>query len=143
MCGESAIQRVRSPLAVLAGTGVVGILGAVAGAVLGQEYVGARVFSVVFPLLVGLVIAAVAASWAGPVGRSLRHGAAVTAAVCAGLSALLDFRFTDEPFGSAGRWLPPLVAAVAAGLLGTEVLARRPVSAAADAGRAPGSTSGP
>lgn len=132
----------RPPLAVLAGAGVVGVLGAVAGAALGQEYVGAHVFSVVFPLLVGLVIAAVAAAWAGPVRAPVRHGVATVVAACAGLSAALDFRFTSEPFGPAGRWLPPVVAAVAAGLVGVQVLARRPVSAAAAAGRGPASTSG-
>jgi hypothetical protein len=126
---------------VFVGTGVVGIVGAVAGAALGQEYVGARVFSIVFPALIGLVLAALATAWAGPLRPEFRHLAAAGLAGCAGLSALLDFRFTDEPFGPAGRWLPPLVAAVVAGALGTEVLARRPLSVRVGAGRAPASTS--
>lgn len=142
VCTQSGAGQRRAPLVVLAGTVALGVLGAAAGAALGQEYVGARVFSVVFPLLVGLVLAALAAAWAGPVRPPLRHAVATVAAACAGLSALLDFRFTAEPFGPAGRWLPPLAAAVLAGLVGTETLARRPVSAVRHADRAPASTSG-
>lgn len=142
VCDEAAAQGPRPALAVLARAGAVGVIGAVVGAALGQEYVGAHVFSVVFPLLVGLVMAAVAAAWAGPVWPPMRHAVAAVAATCAGLSAALDFRFTSEPFGPVGRWLPPVVAAVAAGLVGVQVLARRPVSGAAAAGRGPASTSG-
>lgn len=103
---------------------------------------GAHVFAVVFPALVGIVIAAAAAAWAGPMRALLRHGMAGLVGVCAGLSALLDFRFTDEPFGPVGRWLPPLAAAVAAAVAAVEVLARRPVSGRARDGRARASTSG-
>lgn len=142
VCEAADTRGIRPPPAVLAGAGVVGVVGAVAGAALGQEYVGARVFSVVFPALVGLVMAALATTWAGPLRPGLRHLLATALGGCAGLSALLDFRFTDEPFGPVGRWLPPLVAAVVAGAVGAEVLARRPVSARAGAGRAPASTSG-
>lgn len=141
VCDEVDTRGVRPPLAVFVGTGVVGVVGAVAGAALGQEYVGARVFSIVFPALVGLVLAALTVAGAGPLRPGLRHLVAMALAGCAGLSALLDFRFTGEPFGSAGRWLPPLVAAVVAAALGSEVLARRPVSVRVGAGRAPASTS--
>lgn len=142
VCADRDARGVREPLAVLVGAAVIGTVGGAAGAALGQEYVGARVFSVAFPALVGLVLAALAAAWAGPLRPALRHAAAVAVAAYAGISALLDFRFTDEPFGPAGRWLPPLVAAVAAAFMGAEVLAHRPVSARDGVGRAPASTSG-
>lgn len=143
LCGETDSREGWGPLPVLVGAGVAGILGAVTGAALGQEYVGAHVFSVVFPMLVGLVIAALTVTWAGPMRPRLRHAVGAAAAGFAGLSALLDFRFTQEPFGPAGRWLPPLAAAVAAGIVGVEALARRPVSVPVDADRTPVSTSGP
>lgn len=140
VCGEAHSHGTRPPLVVLVGSGAVGIVGAVVGAALGQEYVGARVFSVVFPVLVGIVLAALTVTWAGPLHPRLRHLMASVAAAGAGLSALLDFRFTDEPFGPPGRWLPPLAAAVVAGLAAVEMLARRPVSARVRADRAPAST---
>lgn len=124
-------------MAALAGAGAAGTLLAVLGGALGQEYVGARWFSVLFPALVGVVVGAAAAAVAGPVPPALGHAVAVLSGGYAGISALLDFRFTDLPFGPAGRWLPPLVAAVVAGVAGAEVLARRPVSVPVRTGRAP------
>lgn len=141
VCEAADTRGTRPPPAVLAGAGVVGVVGAVAGAALGQEYVGARVFSVVFPVLVALVVAAVTVTWAGPLRPRLRHCVAAAVATAAGLSALLDFRFTHEPFGPAGRWLPPLAAAVVTGAAAVEVLARRPVSVRVSADRAAASTS--
>ena len=119
---------------------MVAVVGAVAGAALGQEYVGARVFSIVFPALIGIVLAAVAVTWTGPLHPRLRHLVATVTTVGASLSALLDFRFTEEPFGPAGRWLPPLAAAAVAAAVAVEVLARRALIPRVRADRAPAST---
>lgn len=115
----------RSPLAALVATAVAGTLLATTGAAIGQEYVGAQVFSVLLPALVGVVIAATAAALVGSPPTPVRHAVAVLCGAYAGISALLDFRFTDLPFGPTGRWLPPLAAAVVAGAVAAEVLVRR------------------
>jgi hypothetical protein len=97
---------------------------ALLGAALGQEYVGARFFSVVFPALVGVALALAVMSAAGPVRPA---GRAVLAALTAGyaaISALLDFRFTDLPYGGPGRWLPPVLAAVVAAVVAAVGFAR-------------------
>ena len=98
----------------LTAAGVVAVPAVVLGSALGQEYVGARFFSVVFPALVGLALAFVMAVAAGPVRPPVRAALAALAAGYAAISALLDFRFTDLPYGSPGRWLPPVLAAVLA-----------------------------
>lgn len=112
-----------------------GSLLAVTGAAIGQEYVGAQVFSVLLPALVGVAIATAAAAVAGTPPAAVRHALAALCAGYAGISALLDFRFTELPFGPTGRWLPPLVAAVLAGAAGAELLVRRPASPGRAQGR--------
>jgi uncharacterized protein (DUF983 family) len=127
VCGAPE-QRLRPAPFVVVATAVVGAVLAVVGAAVGQEYVGAHLFSWIFPGLVGVVIAALALTVAGPVHPGLRHLVGLVSAGYAAISALLDFRFTHEPYGPVGRWLPPLVAAVVAAAVAAELLARRPTS---------------
>jgi hypothetical protein len=127
LCGtDRARGAVRPPLVALSAAAGSATVLTVAGAALGQEYVGAHIFSVVFPALVGIVLAAGAVAVAGPLSTTVRRVVAVLIGSYAAVSSLLDFRFTALPFGPPSRWLPPLVAAAVAGVLATEVLARRP-----------------
>lgn len=137
VCRDETPRSPRPAVGALAGAGAAGTLLAVVGGALGQEYVGAHWFSVLFPALVGIVIAAAAAAAAGPLPPVLVHVTAAMSGGYAALSALLDFRFTDVPFGPVGRWLPPLLAAAVAGVVAAELLARRPVSVRVRTGRAP------
>lgn len=78
------------------------------GAAIGLEYVGARVFSVLWPAMVGAVcggaaVAVVRRPWA-PRLLAAGYGA---------LAAAYAFRFAQTPFGPVGRWLPPLLAGAA------------------------------
>lgn len=135
MARPGPLAAARPTPVVLVATGVAGSLLAVAGAAIGQEYVGAQVFSVLLPALVGLAIAMAAAAVAGTPPAPVRRAVAALCAGYAGISALLDFRFTDLPFGSTGRWLPPLAAAVLVAAAGAELLVRRPGSPGRAQGR--------
>lgn len=94
----------------LAAAGLLCTAIALAGAAVGQEYVGAQYFSVVFPGLVGVACGAGAARGAargaGPGVPSLIWWLRLEAGGYAAVSALLSFRFTDLPYGPVGRWLP-------------------------------------
>ncbi len=117
-CVLCSARRGRPPRPVpvaLTAAGVSALPTAVLGSALGQEYVGARFFSVVFPALVGVALALVVAAAAGPVRPVTRAVLSAVVAAYAAVSALLDFRFTDLPYGGPGRWLPPVLAAAAAG----------------------------
>jgi hypothetical protein len=110
----------------LAGTGL-----CLLGAAVGQEYVGARYFSVIWPGLVGLACAVAALA----LGGACRPG--VLRLVGAGygvLSALYDFRFATDPFGPPGRWVPPVAAAALAALLLPGLVMSAPSRRAAPAG---------
>jgi hypothetical protein len=125
LCLPRPTGRPARPLPVaLTAAAVAALPTALLGAALGQEYVGARFFSVVFPALVGVALALAVMSAAGPVRPA---GRAVLAALTAGyaaISALLDFRFTDLPYGGPGRWLPPVLAAVVAAVVAAVGFAR-------------------
>lgn len=88
---------------------------ALVGAALGQEYVGAHLFSLIWPALVGMT--AGSGAMLG-IGRLRLPG--VARAIGAGygvLSAAYSFHFADTPYGVPGRWVPPMVCAAAAGVL--------------------------
>jgi len=124
----------RPPLVATVGAAAIGTVLCVVGSAVGQEYVGARLFSWVFPALVGVVIASLVLAWTGPLAATVR---AVVGGLCsayAAISALLDFRFTHEPYGPTGRWLPPLAAGVAAAAVTVLVLGRRPAAPAPGSG---------
>ena len=87
----------------------------VVGGHVGADYVGAdHGFSLFIPLITG-VLCGWAASRA--VGVTRAWLVRVIAAVYAAASSPLMFRVNGEPFGSAGRWLPPILAAAAGALL--------------------------
>jgi len=85
------------------------------GAVIAYNYVGAEFFSVLVPGLVGAACAVSARRAAGPVSATstvLGLGVRLVSGGYAVLSALYAFQFADEPYGPAGRWLPPVAAAL-------------------------------
>jgi hypothetical protein len=96
---------------------------AVVGGSVAGDYVGAQFFSLAVPLLLGLGCGWAAARAAG---RTRDWDVRLIAAVYAVVGAALAFRVNDEPFGSAGRWLPPLAAALAGALCGAYVEAPPP-----------------
>ncbi len=114
VCGGGPPRR-RDPARVLVAVVRAGWAGnalVLLGAALGQEYVGAHIFSLVWPALVGMACGAVGvAALAGQrlswLGRMLGAGFGV-------LSAAYAFHFADTPYGPPGRWLPPLAAAAGA-----------------------------
>lgn len=85
------------------------------GGALGLEYVGAHVFSIVWPGLVGMVCGAVGLIFLRGVGLGL-VGRLIGAGYGA-LSALYAFHFAATPLGVPGRWVPPMLAAAAAAIL--------------------------
>jgi hypothetical protein len=91
---------------------------AVAGGFVSADYVGAGGFSVVLPLIVGIVT-----GWAASraVGVTRRFDVRIIAGLYAAASAPLGFRVNGEAFGGAGRWLPPVLAALVGGLCGTYI----------------------
>lgn len=85
------------------------------GGALGLEYVGAHVFSIVWPGLVGMVCGAAGVLFLRRVGLGL-VGRLIGAGYGA-LSALYAFHFAATPLGVPGRWVPPMLAAAAAAIL--------------------------
>ncbi|MHB8451823.1 MAG: hypothetical protein ACYDAQ_15460 [Mycobacteriales bacterium] len=101
--------------AALTRAGWAGTVVALVGAALGQEYVGAHLFSLIWPALVGMT--AGSGAMLG-IGRLRLPGVArILGAGYGVLSAAYSFHFADTPYGQTGRWLPPLVCAAAAGVL--------------------------
>ncbi len=93
------------------------------GSVIVSEYVGAGVFAIVTPALVGVACgeAATRASGAPPRSRA-QTLARVAAVLYALIGTAYAFRFVPgggDPFGPAGHVLPPYVAAAAAAWLWT------------------------
>lgn len=89
---------------------------ALAGAVVATQYVGAEVFSVVVPGLVGMA-AAGAATAAAPTGGGPRHRLVLAVAALYGVvGTAYGFVFVpggQSPFGPPGQVLPPYAAAAA------------------------------
>jgi len=93
------------------------------GGAVSSEYVGAHLYSLIVPALVGLACgwavsrgaAAVAPRRSGPTG-GLSAAAGLLAVGLAALSAALAFRFADTPYGGAGRWVPPVLLGAAGAL---------------------------
>jgi hypothetical protein len=92
------------------------------GALVLSEYVGTAVFSWLLPGLLGAGSGELASTVSYPVRRS-RPAPAVRAIVAAAgiaapvVASLQAFRLADVPYGPAGRWLPPVLAAVAGSVL--------------------------
>lgn len=92
---------------------------AIVGGHVGADYVGAdHGFSLFLPVIVGVVC-----GWAASraVGVTRAYSVRAVAALYAAASSPLAFRVNGEAFGGAGRWLPPIVAAVAGALIGTYI----------------------
>lgn len=104
-------------LASLAAGAATANLVTILGGGIASEYVGAKVFSVLMPGLVGAAIGgcslavARAASRRGRLPEGMRSSLRVLAAAHAVLSALYGFRFANTAYGTTGRWLPPVLAA--------------------------------
>jgi hypothetical protein len=92
------------------------------GALVLSEYVGTAVFSWLLPGLLGAGSGELASTVSYPIRRA-RPAPAVRAIVAvAGIAApvlatLQAFRLADIPYGSTGRWLPPVLAAIAGAVL--------------------------
>lgn len=92
------------------------------GALVLSEYVGTAVFSWLLPGLLGAGSGELASTMSYPIRRA-RPAPATRAIIClAGIAApvvatVQSFRLTDIPYGPAGRWVPPVVAAVVGAVL--------------------------
>lgn len=92
------------------------------GALVLSEYVGTSVFSWLLPGLLGAGSGELASTASYPVRRArpvpvvraIVWAAGIAAPVVATVQA---FRLADVPYGPAGRWLPPVIAAVAGAVL--------------------------
>lgn len=120
----------------LARAGLGGWAAALAGAVVGYNYVQAEAFSLIVPGLIGLLCATAATRLAGRATPAVQ----LVSAGYAAMSALLSFRLARVPFGPAGRWLPPLAVAVLAALLAAAPPRRRQ---RAGTGEGPAAGTGP
>lgn len=95
---------------------------ALIGALVLSEYVGTAVFSWLLPGLLGAGSGELASSVSYPVRRSRPSPGIRAIVAAAGLAApvvatVQAFRLADVPYGPAGRWLPPVIAAVAGAVL--------------------------
>jgi hypothetical protein len=92
------------------------------GALVLSEYVGTAVFSWLLPGLLGAGSGELASTVSYPVRRP-RPAPAIRVIVAAAgiaapvIAALQAFRLADIPYGPAGRWLPPVLAAAAGATL--------------------------
>jgi hypothetical protein len=92
------------------------------GALVLSEYVGTAVFSWLLPGLLGAGSGELASTVSYPVHRP-RPAPAIRALVAAAgiaapvVAAVPAFRLADVPYGPAGRWLPPVLAAAAGSVL--------------------------
>lgn len=92
------------------------------GALVLSEYVGTSVFSWLLPGLLGAGSGELASTVSYPVRRvrpvpAVRLVIWVAGIVAPVVATVQAFRLADVPYGPAGRWLPPVSAAVAGALL--------------------------
>jgi hypothetical protein len=92
------------------------------GALVLSEYVGTSVFSWLLPGLLGAGSGELASTVSHPVRRArplpvIRVAVWVAGIVAPVVATLQAFRLADVPYGAAGRWLPPVAAAIAGAVL--------------------------
>jgi hypothetical protein len=96
-----------------------GFVGMLVSGFISADYVGAdNGFSLILPFIFGIVTGWICSR---AVGVTRAWDIRALAAVFAGLSSPLAFRVNGEAFGHPGRWLPPILAAVAGALGGTYI----------------------
>lgn len=120
-----ALEAGPAALAALTGGAIAANLVTIVGGGIASEYVGAKVFSIVMPGLVGAAVggctlaAARYASRRPKLPDGMRASLRAMAMAYAVISVGYGFRFASTPYAHVGRWLPPMIAAAVGALLWT------------------------